>query len=90
MFPDWLKHAPGSTVYRAGINMWLLTATVILAYVRPSHERSTLGERALAELSTPDISSLVSAPDPSRNLDVHNAKSHLSKILIPRARMYCN
>ncbi|KAF7311376.1 Peptide hydrolase [Mycena kentingensis (nom. inval.)] len=55
-----------------------------LLLVAPSLQRSTLGPRELTHLSPGAISTLISAPDPLKQLDPHNAKSHLSKILIPR------
>lgn len=45
-----------------------------------------LGERAFQELTQSQISSLVSNSDPLKNLDPSKPDSHLSKILIPRAR----
>ncbi|KAG5638987.1 hypothetical protein H0H81_008208 [Sphagnurus paluster] len=47
-------------------------------------QASTLGERALPELSASAITTLVSTPDPIKQLDPSNPASHLSKILIPR------
>ncbi|EIN07213.1 glutaminyl-peptide cyclotransferase-like protein [Punctularia strigosozonata HHB-11173 SS5] len=78
------KHAPGSSVTTAWLNLVLLSTVLILSLVQPSYGRSTLGERALTQLSASDISSLVSSPDPAKNVDISNSKSHLSKILIPR------
>lgn len=66
-------------------SVWLL---LLLLAPLPSFQASTLGERALTALSTDDISILVSTPDPLKNLDPSNPSSHLSKILIPRARMF--
>jgi hypothetical protein len=47
---------------------------------------SSLGERDLSKLSTSQIWSLVTSHDPLKNVDPSDPKSHLSKILIPRAR----
>lgn len=63
-------------------SVWLL---LLLLSPLPSFQASTLGERTLTELSTDDISILVSTPDPLENLNPSNPSSHLSKILIPRA-----
>ncbi|KAF9819752.1 hypothetical protein IEO21_01843 [Rhodonia placenta] len=43
-----------------------------------------LGPRQFYELSPEAISSLVSSPDPVRNIDPSNPSSHLSQLLIPR------
>ncbi|KAK7038057.1 peptide hydrolase [Favolaschia claudopus] len=56
----------------------------LLALPSPSLQRSTLGERELIPLSTAAISTLVSSPDPLKQLDPKNPSSHLSKIMIPR------
>lgn len=46
-----------------------------------------LGERDLPQLSSDELSVLVTGvPDPILKLDPANPNSHLSKILIPRAR----
>ena len=47
-----------------------------------------LGERAFKELSEAQIRTLITTPDPIRNLDPGNRNSHLARILIPRPRMY--
>ncbi|KAJ7286210.1 glutaminyl-peptide cyclotransferase-like protein [Mycena rebaudengoi] len=57
---------------------------LLLVLPSPSFQRSTLGERELPLLSANAISTLVSAPDPLKQLDPSNPSSHLSKILIPR------
>ncbi|KAJ6531301.1 hypothetical protein B0H19DRAFT_1040750 [Mycena capillaripes] len=61
-------------------------ALVLFLLVLPSltFQRSTLGERALPPLSAAAISTLVSSPDPLKQLDPKNPSSHLSHILIPR------
>ncbi|KII89096.1 hypothetical protein PLICRDRAFT_40736 [Plicaturopsis crispa FD-325 SS-3] len=59
--------------------------SVLLFLPIGTQQASTLGERAFPHLSSSDISSLVSSPDPVKNLDPSNPSSHLSKILIPRA-----
>ncbi|KAF5373571.1 hypothetical protein D9758_000826 [Tetrapyrgos nigripes] len=46
--------------------------------------QASLGERDFVQLSSGQISTLVSSPDPVKNLDPSNPSSHLSKILIPR------
>lgn len=59
---------------------------VIFINLHLSWGAQKLGERALQELSPAQISSLVSKPDPTRNLNPNDPNSHLSKILIPRPR----
>ncbi|OCH86894.1 hypothetical protein OBBRIDRAFT_782459 [Obba rivulosa] len=61
----------------------ILAFLYLLVFVLCSHARS-LGEREFLQLSSDSLSSLVSSPDPVRNVDTNNARSHLSKILIPR------
>ncbi|KAJ6490583.1 hypothetical protein C8R47DRAFT_976965 [Mycena vitilis] len=56
----------------------------LLVLPTPTLQRSTLGERALPPLSAAAISTLVSSPDPLRQLDPTDPSSHLSHILIPR------
>ncbi|KAF7363790.1 Peptide hydrolase [Mycena sanguinolenta] len=56
----------------------------LLALPPPTFQRSTLGERELTQLSGAAISTLVSSPDPLKQLDPRDPSSHLSKILIPR------
>ncbi|KAJ7311456.1 glutaminyl-peptide cyclotransferase-like protein [Mycena albidolilacea] len=71
--------------------LWLPVASLpralllfLLALPSPTLQRSTLGERDFAPLSAAAISTLVSSPDPLKQLDPKNPSSHLSKILIPR------
>lgn len=47
-----------------------------------------LGQREFVQLPAADIASLVANPDPTKNLDHTDPHSHLSKILIPRARPF--
>lgn len=73
--------------------LWRLYASllaVLLLYPSFSLQAATLERRILTPLSDADVSLLVSARDPLRNLDPSNADSHLSKILIPRPRMVLN
>lgn len=65
---------------------WLLSCLIVLAWSQFSYAAQWLGERSFRELSPPEISSLVSTPDPAANLDPKDPKSHLSRILIPRPR----
>ncbi|THU88592.1 hypothetical protein K435DRAFT_761703 [Dendrothele bispora CBS 962.96] len=46
--------------------------------------QASLGERDFVQLSSGQITTLISSPDPVKNLDPSNPSSHLSKILIPR------
>ena len=46
---------------------------------------SRLGKRDFARLSADGMAELVAHPDPMRNVDPANPRSHLSKILIPRS-----
>ncbi|EMD38184.1 hypothetical protein CERSUDRAFT_82427 [Gelatoporia subvermispora B] len=56
------------------LSFWLL--------VTSCHARSF--EREFIQLPSDSLSSLISSPDPVRNVDPNNPRSHLSKILIPR------
>jgi glutaminyl-peptide cyclotransferase len=73
----------------------LLILSVLALLPAYSLQASTLGQRDLSLLSSGQISSLVSFPDPARNVDPSNPNSHLSKILIPRVgtcgcmKLYC-
>ncbi|KAH9901469.1 hypothetical protein C8Q73DRAFT_743008 [Cubamyces lactineus] len=58
-----------------------LLCLIILAL---SCHAAKLGPREFKTLSHEAISTLVSSPDPVRNVDPHNPASHLSKFLIPR------
>lgn len=59
----------------------------IIFLALPSFLRAaTLDRRELSPLSTDDMMRLISARDPLKNLNPSNPVSHLSKILIPRAR----
>jgi hypothetical protein len=60
---------------------------VLALFPSCSLQGSTLGERDLSALSSAQISTLVSSPDPVRNINLANPNSHLSKILIPRVGM---
>lgn len=51
-----------------------------------SLQASVLGERSLKALQADDLSPLLTTPDPVKAIDFTNPSSHLSKILIPRAR----
>jgi len=54
-----------------------------------SLQASLFGKRELPQLSSDELTLLVSGvPDPVSKLDPANSASHLSKILIPRAREY--
>ena len=64
---------------------WLLNAVFVLSFPYLTFQAQRLGERSFKELSSGQISSLVSFPDPAKNLDPSSPSSHLSKILIPRA-----
>ncbi|KAI5116851.1 hypothetical protein M0805_006805 [Coniferiporia weirii] len=57
---------------------------LILCLLHLSLGAQWLGERSFQELSTAQIASLISTPDPTKNLDTTKRASHLSKILIPR------
>lgn len=57
---------------------------VLLFTTQYTYQASTLGERTLPELTASGINSLISTPDPIKQVDPSNPSSHLSKILIPR------
>ncbi|TFK76211.1 hypothetical protein BDN72DRAFT_223988 [Pluteus cervinus] len=67
--------------FRLNAVLWIL---VLTSYLLPSYS-SRLGERELPRLSADAIRTLVTTPDPVKNIDPNNAQSHLTKILIPRA-----
>lgn len=63
--------------------LWCLGSCLI------SLQASLFGKRELPQLSSDELTVLVSGvPDPVNKLDPANSASHLSKILIPRAREY--
>lgn len=51
-----------------------------------SGSKSKFVMRDLEPLTPGELAVLATTPDPSRNLDLSISSSHLSKILIPRAR----
>lgn len=63
----------------------LVLLCLTLSLPSPSQQASTLGERDFSQLSAGALDTLISHPDPIRNIDPSNPSSHLSKILIPRA-----
>jgi glutaminyl-peptide cyclotransferase len=66
----------------------LYLAFLVVLFMAPnSHQAATIDRRELMPLSSDDIAKLVTIKDPLKNLDPSNPASHLSKILIPRARM---
>ncbi|OJT12025.1 Glutaminyl-peptide cyclotransferase-like protein [Trametes pubescens] len=65
------------------LGFWRLALLSLAALVLSSHA-AKLGQRDFKPLSSKAINTLVSSPDPVRNIDPHNPASHLSKILIPR------
>lgn len=65
------------------LGFWRLALLGLAALALSSHA-AKLGQRDFKPLSSKAISTLVSSPDPVRNIDPHNPSSHLSKILIPR------
>lgn len=80
---------------RAGMHNLLLLKirwNVILLLLIPiflasrSRQAASLDRRQLLSLPTDDIAKLIAVKDPLNNLDPHNPASHLSNILIPRAR----
>ncbi|KAI0318924.1 glutaminyl-peptide cyclotransferase-like protein [Amylostereum chailletii] len=64
--------------------LYCISSLVFVGLATLSTAASSLGVRDLSTLSSSAISSLVSSPDPTRNLDHSIATSHLAKILIPR------
>ena len=63
-----------------------LLCVVLLCLPSPSWQDQSLEQRSLTRLTSSQIATLAASPDPIKNLDSQNAKSHLSKILIPRPR----
>jgi hypothetical protein len=84
----WRAKRCQSFTYAAGLDFALSLTCIVLLFTFPSYsaQASTLGKRTLAQLSSDEILALVSSPDPLKNLDPSDPSSHLSKILIPRAR----
>ncbi|XP_006457942.1 hypothetical protein AGABI2DRAFT_199040 [Agaricus bisporus var. bisporus H97] len=75
--PSWLFGCCRVSLFCA---LWCLASTFL------SLQASVLGERDLPQLSSDELSVLVTGvPDPILKLDPANPNSHLSKILIPRA-----
>jgi hypothetical protein len=66
------------------MRLWILISW--FALVSQSWQASTLGERDFLDLSQAELSALTSTPDPKRAINLEDPTSHLSKILIPRAR----
>jgi glutaminyl-peptide cyclotransferase len=73
------------TIIASLLKSWIL---VLLLSAIPSLQHSVLGERTLPLLSKEDLLNLSSTPDPLKNLNPNDNSSHLSHILIPRARMF--
>ncbi|KAI0636633.1 hypothetical protein C8Q77DRAFT_1093802 [Trametes polyzona] len=65
------------------LSLWRLALLALAALVVVS-QAAKLGQREFKPLSSQAISTLVSSPDPVRNVDPRNPNSHLSRILIPR------
>jgi len=62
---------------------WILLA--LLCLVHYSVQEAILGERALKPLAEDSLAKLLTTPDPIKAVDLSDPKSHLSRILIPRA-----
>ena len=62
---------------------------VLLAFV-PLQASSTLGRRELNPLTDGQLFTLVSFPDPLKNLNPSDPNSHLAKILVPRAGAFAS
>lgn len=62
------------------ISIYLLLVSLIY----PSHQLSS--RRSLSELSATNLAALVASRDPLPSVNVTDPNSHLSRILIPRAR----
>ena len=65
--------------------LWLLSPLILATN---SHQATTLNQRELSAMASDDVAKLIAITDPLKNLDPSNSASHLSKILIPRARMF--
>ncbi|KAI0822736.1 hypothetical protein BC628DRAFT_636924 [Trametes gibbosa] len=65
------------------LGFWRLTLFGLTAFVVSCHA-AKLGQRDLKPLSSQAIKTLVTSPDPVRNIDFHDTSSHVSKFLIPR------
>lgn len=58
----------------------------LTTFIYPSLQLSS--RRSLSELSAANVAALVASRDPIPSVDVTDPNSHLSRILIPRARNY--
>lgn len=77
----------GQSYYFTRMNEMRTLGVLCLVFVlcsQPFCDARSLRQRELLPLSFNSLSSLVSSPDPVRNVDPNNPNSHLSKILIPR------
>jgi hypothetical protein len=68
----------------------LLRPILVLLLVSSSCQAALLGERDFLDLSHDQLVAITSSPDPRRAINLEDPTSHLSKILIPRPRMYHN
>lgn len=66
-------------ILRIPLALWALTLCATCTY-------GAAKRRALAPLSSPEVSSLAALKDLGANVDPASPSSHLSRILIPRAR----
>ncbi|KAI0333587.1 hypothetical protein GY45DRAFT_1244718 [Cubamyces sp. BRFM 1775] len=81
-----MSRCPGrvlSTLLWPSLVFWRHSLLCLVALALSCHA-AKLGPRQFKALSHEAINSLVSSPDPVRNVDPHNPTSHLSKLLIPR------
>ena len=80
-----------TTTTMSAISRWTLWSLsgctlLVLALVQCTEQAASLGERQLRPLSLSALAALVGSPDPVKNIDPSNRRSHLSHILIPRPR----
>jgi hypothetical protein len=77
LVPKKLMHIPAS----------LLVPCICALLVLSTYAGASRPKRDLARLTYKELRLLTTSPEPSRNVNVKSADSHLSKILIPRPRM---
>lgn len=63
------------------LSLSYIHALVVFATLREDH-----GKREISHLSTKELRALARSPNPAKSFNIKSSTSHLSKILIPRAR----
>jgi len=80
-------YVPTLSIMRTILSLWSLASLILFVVPQSRFQVAAVSSRrSLTELPTAYLASLVSLRDPAVSLDWNDAFSHLSKILIPRAR----